>query len=70
MNGRTTIPTGAWKKEFTSLTKEKNQLNSEYISLKDEVSKVEKISRSVQDILYQERQREQPTRKHSNDLER
>jgi len=70
MNGKTTIPTGAWKKEYASLVKEKNQLNSEYISLKDEVGKVEKISRSVQDILYAERQREQPTRKRSNNLER
>ena len=69
MNGKTKVPTGAWKKELADLTAEKKKLNAEYLSLKDEVVKVEKISRSVQDILHSERQREQQTRKRSQDLE-
>ena len=70
MNGKTTIPTGAWKKEYATLTAEKQQLNHKYVTLKDAVSKVEKISRSVQDILYEERRREHPSIKRSQDMER
>ena len=75
MNCKTKIPTGAWKKEYADLTAERQQLNAEYNTLKNEVGKVEKISRSVQDILYAERQRtqpqkEQPSRKRSYDIDR
>jgi len=60
LNGRDKIPLVAWQKERAVLTAERKTLNAEYLTLKDEVGKVEKISRSVQDILYEERQREQP----------
>jgi len=70
LNGRDKIPLVMWEKERTTLTTERQQLNSDYVSLRDEVRKIEKIARSVQDILYQERQREQPTRKRSQGLDR
>ena len=70
LNGREQIPLATWEKERVTLTAERKTLNAEYISLKDEVGKVEKISRSVQDILYQERQKEQPTHKRAQGVER
>lgn len=60
LTGRDKIPLVAWQKERAVLTAERKTLNAEYLTLKDEVGKVEKTSRSVQDILYEERQREQP----------
>jgi predicted nucleic acid-binding Zn-ribbon protein len=69
LNGRTTVPTGAWKKELADLTAERQQLNSEYVALKDEVQKIEKISRNVQDILHQEQQMEQPSHKRSQGMD-
>ena len=63
LNGREKIPLPTWKTERERLTAERKRLNTEYISLKEEVGKVEKIARSVQDILHDERRREQPTHK-------
>ena len=63
LNGREQIPLATWEKELATLTTERKTLNAEYLSLKDEVGKVEKIVRSVQDILYAERQREKPQEK-------
>jgi len=62
LNGRDKIPLPTWKAEREKLTAERKRLNAEYISLKDEVGKVEKIARSVQDILSEERRREHPLR--------
>ena len=59
LNGREQIPLASWAKERVALTAERKTLNAEYLSLKDEVGRVEKISRSVQGILYQERRRKQ-----------
>jgi len=59
LNGRDKIPLPEWKAEHTKLTNEKKQLTAEYLSLKEEVGKVEKIARSVQDILHEEQRREQ-----------
>jgi hypothetical protein len=39
------------------------------VALKDEVQKIEKISRNVQDILHQERQMEQPSHKRSQGMD-
>jgi len=58
LNGRDKIPLASWEKERVNLTVERKSLNAEYLQLKDEVGKVEKISRSVQDILYEERRRD------------
>jgi len=65
LNGRDKIPLVAWEKECATLTAERKALNAEYLTLKDEVGKVEKISRSVQDILYEERRRLEPSRRRS-----
>jgi hypothetical protein len=60
LNGRDKIPHATWKKERAALTAERKQLNAEYLNLKNEVGKVENISRCVQDILHEERRKEQP----------
>ncbi len=65
MNGKTTIPTKAWKEKYTKLTAERKTLNQRYLTLKEEVKKAEKIRKSVYSILRQERQ---PRRK--QDMER
>ena len=75
LNGRDKIPLAAWKKELADLTAELNGLDYDYKVLKNEVGKVEKISRSVQNILHEERQREQPqiteqSRKRSRGMDR
>jgi len=69
LNGREKIPLPTWKAEHEKLTAERKRLNAEYLSLKDEVIKVEKISRSVQDIMHEERRREQPVHKRSQKME-
>ena len=60
MNGKTTIPTKAWKDEYTKLTAERKTLNQRYLALKEEVKEAEKIRKSVYSILRQE-QRERLT---------
>jgi hypothetical protein len=62
MNGRTTLPTKAWKSEYSKLTAERQMLNQRYVSLKDEVREAEQIRKSVYSIFRQE-QREQQSRK-------
>ncbi len=54
MNGKTTIPTKAWKEEYTKLTAERKTLNQRYLALKEEVKEAEKIRKSVYSILRQE----------------
>ena len=56
MNGKTTIPTKAWKEEYTKLTAERKTLNQRYLALKEEVKEAEKIRKSVYSILRQEQQ--------------
>ena len=67
MNGKTTIPTKAWKTEYAKLTAERKTLSQRYLALKEEVKEAEKIRKSVYGILRQE-QREQPHR--TQDMER
>ena len=64
MNGKTGIPLKAWKSECDKLNGEKKQLTQQYHALKDEVKEVEQIRRNVYSILKEEKDREQPTRKH------
>ncbi|MDO4567487.1 MAG: hypothetical protein Q4B99_00870 [Clostridia bacterium] len=59
MNGKTAIPTKAWKTEYAKLTAERKTLNQRYLALKDEVKEAEQIRKSVYTILRRE-QREQP----------
>jgi ATP-dependent exoDNAse (exonuclease V) alpha subunit len=60
MNGKTTLPTKAWKKEYADLTAKRQILNQRYVALKDEVKEAEQIRKNVYSILRQE-QREQQT---------
>ena len=68
MNGKTTIPTKAWKEEYTKLTAERKTLNQRYLALKEEVKEAEKIRKSVYSILRQEQRGQQPHR--AQDIER
>ena len=68
MNGKTTIPTKAWKEEYTKLTAERKTLNQRYLALKEEVKEAEKIRKSVYSILRQEQREQPPHRK--QDMER
>ena len=60
MNGKTTLPTKAWKTEYAELTDKRKTLNHRYAALKDEVREAEQIRKNVYSILRQE-QREQQT---------
>jgi hypothetical protein len=64
MNGKTAIPTKAWKTEYAKLTAERKTLNQRYLVLKE----AEKIRKSVYSILRQEQREQQPHRK--QDMER
>ena len=68
MNGKTTIPTKAWKEEYTKLTAERKTLNQRYLALKEEVKEAEKIRKNVYGILRQEQREQQTQRK--QDMER
>ena len=67
MNGKTTLPTKAWKAECAELTEKRKILNQRYVVLKDEVREAEQIRKSVYSILRQE-QREQQTHR-AQDME-
>jgi hypothetical protein len=69
LNGREQIPLVKWEKERIALIAERKILNAEYLSLKDEIGNVEKIVRSVQDMLHEERYREQPTQRRTQGVE-
>jgi len=47
MNGKTTLPTKAWRAEYAKLAAERSKLNQRYIDLKDEVGEYEQIRKSV-----------------------
>ena len=68
MNGKTTLPTKAWKAEYAKLTAERNSLNQRYVALKDEVKEAEQIRKSVYSILRQEQREQQPHRKQDVEL--
>ena len=50
MNGKTTIPTKAWKTEYAKLTAERKTLNQRYLALKEEVKEAEQIRKSIYSI--------------------
>ena len=62
MNGKTPIPTKAWKAEYAKLTAERKTLNQRYLVLKEEVKEAEQIRKSVYSILRQEQRERQPNR--------
>lgn len=51
MNGHTALPRKAWKAERDKLKAELSRLDGEYVLLKDEVQKVERIRRGIYDVL-------------------
>ena len=68
LNGHGKIPFNTWKTERDKLAAERNRLNREYVSLKDEVKEVEKIRKSVDDIMREENRRTQPKRAQDMEL--
>ena len=68
MNGKTGLPIQSWKSERDKLNTDRQRLNGEYISLKNDTTEVEKIRRNVYDIVREEQRREQPTRKQDMEL--
>jgi ATP-dependent exoDNAse (exonuclease V) alpha subunit len=68
MNGRTTLPTKAWKSEYSKLTAERQMLNQRYIALKNDVKEAEQIRKSVYSILRQEQREQQPRRAQDMEL--
>ena len=62
MNGKTALPTKAWKAEYAKLTAERKTLNQRYLALKVEVKEAEQIRKSVYRILRQEQREQQPRR--------
>ena len=68
MNGKTTLPTKAWKTEYAALTAERKVLNQRYVSLKDEVKEAEQIRKSVYTILRQEQREQAPRRTQDMEL--
>ncbi|MDO4574285.1 MAG: MobQ family relaxase [Planctomycetia bacterium] len=68
MNGKTTIPTKAWKTEYDKLTAERKTLNQRYLALKDEVKEAEQIRKSVYTILRREQREQAPRRTQETEL--
>ncbi len=68
MNGRTTLPTKAWRAERDKLTADKKQLDGEYRALENDIAKFEKIRKNVYAIMREEQRREQPTRARDMEL--
>ena len=61
-------PITKWREELTAKTAESVSLYREYKTLKDETAKVEKIKRSVIDILHSDEPKREPQK--SQDMER
>jgi hypothetical protein len=62
MNGKTTLPTKAWKAERVKLIAERKTLDYDYYKLKDEIKEAEQIRKSVYSIVRQEERERQPRR--------
>ncbi len=61
-NGRAALPVKAWRAERDTLAAERSTLNREYVSLKAEVQKVERVRRAAEDIMREDAQRVQAFR--------
>lgn len=53
MNGRTIIPTKAWKAEIALLASEKKKLYGEYFQLKEDVQDAEVICRYAEQVVQE-----------------
>ena len=58
----------AWKQERDTKTTERKRLYAKYEALKNETAKVEKIRKSVYEIMRDETRRTQPTRTRGMEL--
>ncbi|MCL2502895.1 MAG: MobA/MobL family protein [Bacteroidales bacterium] len=67
-NPKKSLPVTKWKAEREKLLADKQRLNREYQTLKSDISEVEKIRRTVYDILSAERRRTQPERSWGREL--
>ena len=67
LNGRDKIPLSAWEVEREKLDAEKKRLSGEYITLKNNTTKVEKIRSNVYNIMRSESR--EPQRKMTHGLE-
>ena len=72
MNGRTGLPLKAWQAEKDKLAAERGKLNREYVSLKNEVTEIERVRRAAENIMRTEQHRAKPPRERprSRDMER
>lgn len=61
-------PISKWEAESVKLKSERQQLSRRYLTLKEDVKEVERIQRSINNILREENGRQQPTRRHELDL--
>ncbi|MCL1859238.1 MAG: hypothetical protein FWF92_08390 [Oscillospiraceae bacterium] len=61
-------PITKWQTEREKLTADRKQLDVDYSKLRTETAAVEKIKRSVDDILHEETGTPQRTRKHDRDI--
>lgn len=57
MNGKTNLPTKAWKSEYADQTAKRKMLNQRYAALKDEVKEAEQMRKNVYSMLRHEQQR-------------
>lgn len=57
-----------WEAESNKLKSERQELSRRYFTLKEDVKEVERIQRSINNILREETGRHQPTHKHELDL--
>lgn len=61
-------PISKWEAESNKLKSERQELSRRYFTLKEDVKEVERIQRSINNILREENGRQQPTRRHELDL--
>jgi len=52
LNGRTEIPTGAWKKEQTDLAKHRYSLGEKFYAIKDEIRMTEVVKKGIDSLLH------------------
>ena len=62
MNGKTELPITKWQSEQQQLLKKRYGLCEQFYTLKEEIKSAEAIRRSMEQLMQDEPQREQPTR--------
>ena len=62
LNGRTEIPTGAWKKEQAELAKHRYSLGEKFYAIKDEIRMTEVIKKGIDSLMQDVDRDKQHTR--------